>query len=98
MSARNERMPRATRRRTIRRRSLASAMEKLPFADGYCKPVRMPYAAQSFSVTKPEGKNRRAADYVSREARHVMTVAGTKTVSYTHLRAHETDSYLVCRL
>src|SRR5664279_4910191 len=22
---------------------------------------------------------------------------GTKTVSYTHLRAHETDSYLVCR-
>ena len=21
-----------------------------------------------------------------------------KTVSYTHLRAHETDSYLVCRL
>src|SRR5664279_3146877 len=24
--------------------------------------------------------------------------AGFKTVSYTHLRAHETDSYLVCRL
>src|SRR5664279_2148594 len=23
---------------------------------------------------------------------------GTDTVSYTHLRAHETDSYLVCRL
>src|SRR5680860_1828337 len=23
---------------------------------------------------------------------------GHKTVSYTHLRAHETDSYLVCRL
>ena len=22
----------------------------------------------------------------------------TDTVSYTHLRAHETDSYLVCRL
>src|SRR5680860_1700134 len=22
----------------------------------------------------------------------------TRTVSYTHLRAHETDSYLVCRL
>ena len=22
----------------------------------------------------------------------------SKTVSYTHLRAHETDSYLVCRL
>src|SRR5665647_3416976 len=25
-------------------------------------------------------------------------VAGAKPVSYTHLRAHETDSYLVCRL
>src|SRR5680860_1771787 len=24
--------------------------------------------------------------------------AGTTSVSYTHLRAHETDSYLVCRL
>ena len=23
---------------------------------------------------------------------------GTSAVSYTHLRAHETDSYLVCRL
>ena len=26
------------------------------------------------------------------------SVASTKAVSYTHLRAHETDSYLVCRL
>src|SRR5665647_3758881 len=26
------------------------------------------------------------------------TVLGYRTVSYTHLRAHETDSYLVCRL
>ena len=25
-------------------------------------------------------------------------VASLKPVSYTHLRAHETDSYLVCRL
>ena len=24
--------------------------------------------------------------------------AALETVSYTHLRAHETDSYLVCRL
>ena len=27
-----------------------------------------------------------------------VTNAWTGTVSYTHLRAHETDSYLVCRL
>src|SRR5664279_6355703 len=26
------------------------------------------------------------------------TGSGLATVSYTHLRAHETDSYLVCRL
>ena len=27
-----------------------------------------------------------------------LTLAGQIAVSYTHLRAHETDSYLVCRL
>ena len=28
----------------------------------------------------------------------VLYGSGFKSVSYTHLRAHETDSYLVCRL
>ena len=28
----------------------------------------------------------------------IMPLHGCKSVSYTHLRAHETDSYLVCRL
>src|SRR5665647_3229884 len=28
----------------------------------------------------------------------LMGAGGTHSVSYTHLRAHETDSYLVCRL
>src|SRR5680860_404402 len=32
-----------------------------------------------------------------REAVLKMVPARTKPVSYTHLRAHETDSYLVCR-
>ena len=27
-----------------------------------------------------------------------LAIAGCGPVSYTHLRAHETDSYLVCRL
>ena len=27
-----------------------------------------------------------------------LSASGASTVSYTHLRAHETDSYLVCRL
>src|SRR5665647_268286 len=29
---------------------------------------------------------------------HIIIGAGLMPVSYTHLRAHETDSYLVCRL
>ena len=28
----------------------------------------------------------------------VSVLTGIESVSYTHLRAHETDSYLVCRL
>src|SRR5665647_3780794 len=28
----------------------------------------------------------------------IIDIAHIKPVSYTHLRAHETDSYLVCRL
>ena len=31
-------------------------------------------------------------------AGEVSRVEGSRAVSYTHLRAHETDSYLVCRL
>ena len=29
---------------------------------------------------------------------NIVNTLGTNPVSYTHLRAHETDSYLVCRL
>ena len=29
---------------------------------------------------------------------NVVKIIDQTTVSYTHLRAHETDSYLVCRL
>ena len=32
------------------------------------------------------------------EERIVTALKKLKAVSYTHLRAHETDSYLVCRL
>src|SRR5680860_1506938 len=39
---------------------------------------------------------RRATD--SRPTNPRVDVAGVRPVSYTHLRAHETDSYLVCRL
>ena len=30
--------------------------------------------------------------------KELREMTGAGTVSYTHLRAHETDSYLVCRL
>src|SRR5664279_6295694 len=38
--------------------------------------------------------------YIAAEFAHIFASFGTKVtpVSYTHLRAHETDSYLVCRL
>src|SRR5680860_869149 len=32
------------------------------------------------------------------QTQHPVGRVGPGTVSYTHLRAHETDSYLVCRL
>ena len=32
------------------------------------------------------------------EAKDIQEEIDTTSVSYTHLRAHETDSYLVCRL
>src|SRR5665647_114571 len=36
--------------------------------------------------------------YVQLSAEGLAVASGTYAVSYTHLRAHETDSYLVCRL
>ena len=37
-------------------------------------------------------------DYGIMEKSDIVKVISADTVSYTHLRAHETDSYLVCRL
>src|SRR5680860_1072034 len=34
----------------------------------------------------------------AKQERNIPNFNGVKSVSYTHLRAHETDSYLVCRL
>src|SRR5665647_3860623 len=38
----------------------------------------------------------RAAGLIDHQCTHLLLCSGA--VSYTHLRAHETDSYLVCRL
>src|SRR5680860_278371 len=39
-------------------------------------------------------------DHMDYPGKHLVSIEGTIeiAVSYTHLRAHETDSYLVCRL
>ena len=39
-----------------------------------------------------------ASGVISRKSVDTPLQTGIKAVSYTHLRAHETDSYLVCRL
>ena len=36
--------------------------------------------------------------YTVSHGRQTTPTKDSRTVSYTHLRAHETDSYLVCRL
>ena len=41
-------------------------------------------------------RERKSKDMERQSNRHLLT--SFRTVSYTHLRAHETDSYLVCRL
>src|SRR5665647_977303 len=58
---------------------------------------------RSFDRTMPEEINRiltdQIADYLFTPSRDGdVNLHKEGTVSYTHLRAHETDSYLVCRL
>src|SRR5665647_1574274 len=49
--------------------------------------IRM-FTPPTASVNRPKAVNSRPTTWLT----------GTPAVSYTHLRAHETDSYLVCRL
>src|SRR5665647_3810879 len=53
-------------------------------------PVTIPYACSSLAIDA-------AIRYIIR-LQSTQVFRGAKPVSYTHLRAHETDSYLVCRL
>src|SRR5664279_5933761 len=48
----------------------------------------MPRSAQS----------RNTVEAIASARSHAFTLRCCEPVSYTHLRAHETDSYLVCRL
>src|SRR5665647_3843784 len=54
--------------------------------------VRHPAARQAEAVDQRDGSRRRDALHGAGQGPEIAAV------SYTHLRAHETDSYLVCRL
>src|SRR5680860_283805 len=85
---------------------------KLPLYDGDVEAKGVPSAVQTLMdqtsradaliIGAPEynkgisGVLKNAIDWLSRAKPSVL--ADKKAVSYTHLRAHETDSYLVCRL
>ena len=47
---------------------------------------------------RPVGQSAKPSAIRSLQARPTTCQLGATAVSYTHLRAHETDSYLVCRL
>src|SRR5665647_2385333 len=46
----------------------------------------------------PYGAHNSTTDYLAGQQGLAVILWSLDTVSYTHLRAHETDSYLVCRL
>src|SRR5664279_6566141 len=55
-----------------------------------------------FGGNRVRGAEVRLVEHLAERHRRVVDGAGLRSrhraVSYTHLRAHETDSYLVCRL
>src|SRR5664279_5939242 len=54
----------------------------------------------SASTTRPDSGRKKCSmsSVASTASRTLRGVERWNSVSYTHLRAHETDSYLVCRL
>ena len=73
--------------------------ERIQFFEGVCIAKKNRDINSSFTVRKisfGEGVERTFALYSPNV--DSIKVIRTGTVSYTHLRAHETDSYLVCRL
>src|SRR5664279_4951366 len=68
-------------------------------ADWVPPPVRIGGGCDTDSSSLPPYPNRqRKRTQNPHSVSSSLTGGTTKTVSYTHLRAHETDSYLVCRL
>src|SRR5665647_3848784 len=56
------------------------------------------YANNQMQTTKDKRKIKKLQDRLRNIKLYVAQHDDIKPVSYTHLRAHETDSYLVCRL
>src|SRR5678816_3430654 len=66
--------------------------------------LALPSLAQVKPIASPQKESTAIANFVDVAAKSGLTMMNvfggtdTKTVSYTHLRAHETPEHLVCRL
>src|SRR5680860_330995 len=78
--------------------ALLSALAQM-YEDAYLSQVNRPEGMAYFDFVMSEIHGLRIKELQDHKA-NGGTVIGTFciSVSYTHLRAHETDSYLVCRL
>src|SRR5665647_965086 len=62
------------------------------------KLTSLPVRLNIEEVKRPELAAKLVAENIARQLERRGNFRRAMTVSYTHLRAHETDSYLVCRL
>src|SRR5665647_710483 len=67
-----------------------------PMSLAHIETARSAHIARTDPATAPAAPRIRAVPEGT-EARGFVLYVGIDAVSYTHLRAHETDSYLVCR-
>src|SRR5680860_1521754 len=61
-------------------------------------PLHVPSADEFLAANAELAEDYRLHGSATALDRFLVRVVGPDSVSYTHLRAHETDSYLVCRL
>src|SRR5664279_6390144 len=94
------------RRRTLRSGRICRRRAAARSCAACSRPVNSacPRATFRHSKARSDDRTSRQAAFVARahagsvEANDPHPPLRGETVSYTHLRAHETDSYLVCRL
>src|SRR5665647_2330264 len=65
---------------------------RLVVRNGYAEPRQVLTSSGAVGVVAPRVDDKRVDEATGQRRRF------SSAISYTHLRAHETDSYLVCRL